>query len=166
MDTNENTTTDAPTTDAPDDFDILGGYGTDPQAEQEGVWATEFIGGIEVRLRGSQSKEVKAALTRQAKRNARFEKTNTPIPDAITLKNQVEIASAAAADWRRRSTVGGKETVVTTIPYGGQQLACSEDNKKLVFSDVRLWSFRVDVINQMWSLDRFRSAAREDDAGN
>lgn len=171
MDTNESSTTSddpSPAKTETADFDILSGYGTDPQAEQDGVWSNEFMGGIEVRLRSSQSKEVKAALKRQTKRIERFQKTGADVPDAVVLKNQVDLASAATADWRRRFKPKGAEadTVTATIPFGGQSLACTDENKQLVYKHPKLWSFRMDVVNQMFEIARFRAAALEADAGN
>lgn len=153
-------------------MDLLEEYGTDPVLEQEGVWSNEFRGGIEMKLRSSQSKEVKAAYARQSKRSERFWKTKQPVPESIEKKNQADIAAAAVADWRHRTTVYDangdveREDVIATIPLSGEQLACTDDNKERVFRNPRLWSLALDVIGQINMIDRYKQEEVKTDVGN
>jgi hypothetical protein len=151
-------------------MDLLTAYGTDPTLEQEGVWSNEFRGGIEMKLRSSQSKEVKAAYERQNKRSERFWKTKQPIPEAIQVKNKADIAASAVADWRCRTIEYDdhgdvkSETVIAALPWGGEQLACTDDNKERVFKNPRLWSLCLDVIGQMNNVERYQLQSTEEGA--
>lgn len=140
--------------------DLLAQYGTDPQMEADGVWCDEFRGGVEIKIRSAQSKQVKAAQATVNRRCERFYKTRVEVPDEIQATNLAMIAAAAVADWRHRTKVaGGADVVTTTIPFQGKALDASEENKATVFGDSRLWSLRLDIIAQANSIDRFKSLA-------
>lgn len=154
-------------------LDLMADYATDPQLEQDGVWCDEFRSGLEFKVRSSQSKEVKAAFERQNKRCEKFWKTKQPVPESLTAKNNADIASAAVADWRQRivvtpetDTEAEQTTVTATINFGGEALECTDDNKKRLFSDARLWSLRLEVMTAMNTIDNFKRQEVIADLGN
>jgi hypothetical protein len=146
--------------------DPFSAYGTDPALEEEGVWSNEFKGGLEVKIRSTQSREVKAAYARINKRSARYLRAKEEIPEAVELKNNVDLACAAVADWRQRVRAAGQPDVVRLPALDGTELACTTPNKRRIFADRRFWSFRSDVFTKMHEIELFQRQDDEDDMGN
>lgn len=149
--------------------DILNEYGTDTDREAEGVWSPDFRAGLEFKIRSPQSPQVKAANAKVTKRSERYWKVKEDVPEAVQHKNSLDVLSATVADWRVRAkakTPGEPDVVSSAIPYNGRALECTDENKRLVFADKRLWPLRNDIIAQSNEIDRYRQRADEEDAGN
>lgn len=147
--------------------DILNEYGSDPVAEADGLWSADFRAGLEFKIRSANSPEVKAATRKVTGRSERFWKTKQEVPEAIQHKNSLDVICATVADWRVRTKTEGQPDVVSSaIPYSGAALECTEENKRKVFADKRLWPLRNDILVQSNDIDRYRIAVNEEDAGN